>query len=317
MAAKTRKFTLGQRAVHLVVFFILSVALYALVFWLYVEVLGFEHPKTWFLKRANANWSYRVELMDRRLDEYEQILNTLEQRDNDVYRSVFGMNEIPGEVREAGISGPGRYDEVEGLADGSLLKTTALRLDKLTKKAYIQSKSFDEVHALSVKAGDMATSVPSICPLYTDDRFILSSTFGYRSDPKHGGLSRHEGIDLATEIGNPVYATGDGVIEEAGSILRGYGNQILIDHGFGYQSRYAHLHTILVKKGQEVKRGDLIAYSGNSGKSTGAHLHYEVLYRKHPVNPLNYMDINLPTAEYRTMVNVVPREKGTKGRKRR
>jgi len=298
-------------------FLIVSVLLYLLCFWLYNSVLGWQQPKSAILRLKNAEWAYKVELMDNRMDEYEDILNSLAQRDNDVYRSVFGMNEIPDEVREAGISGPSQYDEVEGLADGSLLKATAKRLGRLTKKAYIQSRSYDEVLALAFKAGDMVNCVPSICPLCPDDYMVLTSTFGYRSDPKFGHMARHEGIDLATETGNPVYATGDGVVTETGNILRGYGNQILIDHGFGYETRYAHLNTILVEPGQVVKRGDHIGYSGNSGKSTGAHLHYEVRYRKVPVNPMNYMDIDIPLSDYKSMVNTVPYEKGKKPRKRR
>ena len=149
-------------------FFVLTVAMYALFFWLYNVVFELEQPMSYFLRRRNSSWAAKVELMGRRMDTYEEILNHLEQRDNEVYRSVFGMNEIPSEVRDAGIGGVNRYEPFADLSDSSLLKTTAIRLDRLTKKAYIQSKSFDEVFALAVSAGDMGTSVPSIPPMYPD-----------------------------------------------------------------------------------------------------------------------------------------------------
>lgn len=303
--------------VRAVGFFALTVAMYALFFWLYNVVLGLEQPMSYFLRRRNSSWATRVELMSRRMDTYQEILDQLEQRDNEVYRSVFGMNEIPSEVRDAGIGGVNRYEAFADLSDSSLLKTTAIRLDRLTKKAYIQSKSFDEVFALAVSAGDMAASVPSIPPMYPDAYIMLTSTFGYREDPVWGGAARHTGIDLATDKGNPVYATGDGVVENVSSDSRGYGIMVVIDHGFGYKTRYAHLNAAVVTEGQEVKRGDHIAYSGQTGKCTGAHLHYEVLYRNNYVNPLNYMDLDIHLADYRNMVQLVPRQKGTSARRRR
>lgn len=295
-------------------FLAVSLGLYFLYFWIYADVLGLPQPKTFFLERRNAGWEAKIELMNSRLDALEESLSSLQQRDDDVYRSVFGMKEIPPEVRNSGIAGDGRY---EALPDSSMLKSTAVRMDRLTKMAYIQSKSLDEVMALALKAGDMTSCVPSICPLYPDDHIRYTSSFGYRIDPKWGGLARHTGIDLATDIGNPVYATGDGVVVEAVSDMRGYGRYIIIDHGFGYRTRYAHLDKILVKEGQEVRRGDNIAYSGNSGKSTGAHLHYEVMYRGNYVNPMNYLDLDISLEDYRNLVRMVAREAGTSAKKKR
>jgi len=298
-------------------FLLTSVVFYVFCFWIYNGVLGLEKPKTYFLKRKNAEWTARVDLLDHRLDQYEETLNSLAQRDNDVYRSVFGMNEIPDGVRNAGIVGDGRFVPLSELADSSLLKVAALRLDVLTKKAYIQSRSYDEISALAMKSGDMVTCVPSIPPMVPDDLIQLTSTFGYRIDPNWGGVARHTGIDLATDTGNPVYSTGDGVVEEVVSDRNGYGKYVVVDHGFGYKSRYAHLDDFIVEEGQVVKRGQHIGYSGNSGKTTGAHLHYEVIYRNNYVNPLNYMDLDIPLDDYRRMVTVVPRESGTTARKRR
>ena len=151
-------------------------------------------------------------------------------------------------------------------------------------------------------AGDMISCVPSVPPLVPDPSKVhLSSGFGYRTDPVYGGGENHGGQDFATASGMPVYATGDGVVVQAEFKSNGYGNQIVIDHGYGYQTRYAHLSVISVVAGMKVKRGELIGNVGSTGKSTGPHLHYEVVYRGNRVNPMNYMDFKMPVDEYRSM----------------
>jgi murein DD-endopeptidase MepM/ murein hydrolase activator NlpD len=178
-----------------------------------------------------------------------------------------------------------------------------VRLDILTKKTYIQSKSFDEIAHLSKRAGDMASCIPAISPVTTDRRiYRLSSSFGYRADPFSGRTKRHTGVDFALKPGNPIYATGDGVVESVKFELFGYGNQVLINHGFGYKTRYAHLKTVGVAEGMKIKRGECIGLSGNSGRSSGPHLHYEVLYKDRHVNPANYYDLTITPDEYATMV---------------
>jgi murein DD-endopeptidase MepM/ murein hydrolase activator NlpD len=187
-------------------------------------------------------------------------------------------------------------------SDG-LLKKTAVRLDVLTKKTYVQSRSFDEVAQLSKRAGDMAMCIPAIPPVNPDPSiYRLSSSFGYRSDPFTGRSKRHTGVDFAMKPGNPIYVTGDGVVESVKFEFFGYGNQVLIDHGFGYKTRYAHLKSVGVVEGMKVKRGECIGESGNSGRSSGPHLHYEVLYKGAPVNPANYFDLTITPEEYATMV---------------
>lgn len=300
----------GRRVFRVVAFFVVTMALSVLYFWIYTGVLGWELPKTALLKYCNAGWSAKVALMDRNLDAVSASLEELAGRDNNVYRSVFGMNEIPDAVRNAGLSGENRYEELDGVTKDGMLASTVVRLDVLTKKAYIQSKSYDEIWGLAVRAGDMASCVPSIPPIYPDPKtYRYTSPFGNRADPIGGYRARHTGIDLATDKGNPVYATGDGVVEDVVSERGGYGRYVIINHGFGYKTRYAHLNEIVVTEGQQVRRGDHIAYSGNSGKSTGAHLHYEVIYKGNYVNPLNYMDLHIDLGDYRSMVTLVPKQK--------
>lgn len=284
-------------------FFVVSIAMAALYFWLYTSVLGLELPKTALLKKENARWCSKMELLNRQLDKYDDALLSLQMRDEDIYRSIFGMNEVPDEVRNAGFGGVNRYGYLEDMRDGGLLKNTVTRLDVLTKKTYVQSKSFDEVALLSKRAGDMASCIPAIPPINPDLKvYRLSSSFGYRSDPFTGKTKRHTGTDFALKPGNPVYATGDGVVESVRFDFFGYGNSVLIDHGFGYKTRYAHLKSISVVEGMKVKRGEFIGESGNSGRSSGPHLHYEVIYKGRHINPANYFDLSITPEEYAAMV---------------
>ena len=280
-----------------------SAALAVFYMWIYTAVLGQELPKTKLLKKDNAEWRSKVEVMNAKLDEYDRALVTLQHRDNDIYRSIFGMNEIPVEVRNAGFGGVNRYAHYDDVDPNGILKNAAVRLDVLSKKTYVQSKSFDEISQLSRRAGEMASCIPAIPPMCPEPgKYRLSSSFGYRSDPFSKRTQRHHGVDFAMKSGNLLYATGDGVVESVKFELWGYGNQVVIDHGFGYKTRYAHMSTIAVAEGMKVKRGECIGESGNSGRSSGPHLHYEVLYKGAPVNPANYFDLTITPEEYATMV---------------
>ncbi len=283
--------------------FLGSVALAMLYFFLYTSVLGNDSPKLAILKLENARWVSRMEVLNRRLDSYETTLKALETRNDDIYRSIFGMNEIPDELRKSGIGGLNRYDYLADAQPGGPLVRTSERLDRLTKETYVQSKSFDEVATMSKRAGDMASCIPAIPPFSPEKgKYTLSSPFGYRSDPMSGETRYHDGQDFAMKPGTPVYTTGDGVVEYVKFSFTGYGNEILIDHGFGYKTRYAHMSMVSVAEGMKLKRGDCIGESGNSGKSTGPHLHYEVIYRGERVNPMNYLDMDMPVKEYAEMV---------------
>ena len=242
-------------------------------------------------------------------DQYVQIGNTISHvdgsqiRDDEIYRSIFGMSEIPSSVRKAGIGGVDKYSYLDGLEPSNTLKNTLLRLDKLTRMTYVQSKSFDDVAAVSKRAGDMASCIPAIPPIVPDaSKYNFSSPFGYRTDPFTGEARLHSGVDLAMKVGNPVYATGDAVVEAVNFDFFGYGNTIILNHGFGYQTLYAHLNSVNVIEGMKVKRGDCIAETGQSGRASGPHLHYEVHYKGEKVNPANYFDLSMSKDEYLAMV---------------
>lgn len=286
-------------SVQLLLSFIVGGMLFLFYMWFYVFVSGADLPKTAILKLQNAIWSTRMDQMSKQLDRYDQLLSLMEMRDNRIYRSVYGLDEIPQAVRGSGLGGEHRYAALEGTA---LLDITR-RLDVLEKRAYIQSKSFDDVAAVQQTAGDMALHIPAIPPMDTDpSTYRMSSPFGYRSDPLLGYTKRHTGMDFACPPGNPIYATGDGVVVLAKYDHSGYGRHVEIDHGFGYVTRYAHMSRLDVEVGQVVRRGDCIGLSGRSGRITGPHLHYEVIYRGNYVNPAWYMDLDMPSKDYMEMV---------------
>ena len=286
-------------SVQLLLSFIVGGMLFLFYMWFYVFVLGADLPKTAILKLQNAIWSTRIDQMSKQLDRYSELLSLMEMRDNRIYRSVYGLDEIPEAVRGSGLGGEHRYAALEGTA---LLDITR-RLDVLEKRAYIQSKSFDDVAAVQQTAGDMALHIPAIPPMDTDpSTYRMSSPFGYRSDPLLGYTKRHTGMDFACPPGNPIYATGDGVVVLAKYDHSGYGRHVEIDHGFGYVTRYAHMSRLDVEDGQVVRRGDCIGLSGRSGRITGPHLHYEVIYRNNYVNPAWYMDLDMPSKDYMEMV---------------
>ena len=279
-----------------------SVALLVALLLGHTYVLGFDLPKTMLLKQRNAEWAAKVELLNARLDEEEAVLDGLEKRDNGIYRSIFGMNEIPSGIREAGLGG-GRFGRLASMPRHSALRRTAMRLDRLTKKAYIQSKSFDDVAAMAGQAGSMALCIPAIIPVRPDARkFRFTSAFGYRRDPFSQQSRFHAGDDFSCDTGTPVHATADGVVEQVRNEFSGYGLSVLVNHGFGYQTRYAHLSRIDVTDGQPVRRGAQLGLSGNTGRSTGPHVHYEVIYRGKPVDPGDYFDVGIPADEYQTLV---------------
>ena len=272
-------------------------------FWLYTSVLGLDLPKTARLKREAALWESRMAVVNRRLNLYETTLKGVEDMDDRVYRSIYGLSEIPAAAKSSGLGSPQKYAALDAAGAPAGLKATLLRMDNLAKRAYLQSISLDEVKTISLTAGDMLSHIPSVPPILPDrSQFHLASPFGRRIDPVYGGVRMHEGQDFASHIGYPVYATGDGVVVKAEFRFTGYGNEIIIDHGFGYKTRYAHLSKINVAEGMKVSRGDNIGAVGNTGKSTGPHLHYEVIYRDSPVNPWQYMNLDMSPDEYRAMV---------------
>ncbi|MFA5713397.1 MAG: M23 family metallopeptidase [Bacteroidales bacterium] len=285
-------------------YFLFSIALSSLYFFAYTSLFKLESPKYLLLKRENEQWLNRLYLLNSKLQRVEEALSIFEIRDNNLYRPIFGMDEIPEDYRKSGFGGVERYSYLRNFDRSGLLIKSANRLDLISKRAYLQSSSFDDLTLLANDVDKMTFCVPAIPPVNIGSKDIrYSSSFGYRRDPFKKEFRLHTGVDLAGPLGESIYATGNGKVIQIGYDYFGYGKFLIIDHGFGYKTKYAHLKSALVAIGDSVERGDIIAHMGNSGRSTGAHLHYEIIYRNRVVNPLNYFNIDVSEEQFLTLIN--------------
>ena len=268
----------------------------------------FDSPKEKMLIRELDNMALQYELMNEKLSQVSAVLDNVQDRDDNIYRVIFEADPIPSSIRKAGIGGVNRYEKLEGYNNSELIISTAQKLDQISKQLYIQSKSFDEVIEMATKKSDMLASIPAIQPVTNKELKRLSSGYGRRIDPYYKKPKFHYGVDFSAPQGTPIYATGNGTIKKTKKSRRGFGNHIVIDHGYGYESLYAHMQKYTVRRGQKVKRGDLIGYVGNSGKSTAPHLHYEVHKNGIKVNPAYYFHNDLTPEEFDRMLELAAQE---------
>jgi murein DD-endopeptidase MepM/ murein hydrolase activator NlpD len=246
----------------------------------------------------------QYDLLNKKMKQVQTVLNDLQDRDDNIYRVIFESDPIPSSIRNAGFGGSDRYKDLEGYGNTQLMKETTERLDRITKQLYIQSKSFDEVVKMAKGKEKLIASIPAIMPLNNKNLKHLPSGYGWRTHPIYKTQEFHPGMDFTAEQGTPIYATGDGVVEIADANAQGYGNHVVINHGFGYQTLYGHMSKIATTPGKKVKRGDLIGYVGSTGLSTGPHVHYEVIKNGEKVNPINFYYNDLSPQEYQLMLEL-------------
>ncbi len=298
------KVRLGIRDILLrfMAFFIGSVII-ALIYWLVFAVF-FDSPKEKALEREIEQLTLQYEMINREMSNVEKVLDDLQKTDDNLYRTIFEAEPIPVTLREGGVGGVNRYKNLEGYSNSDLVIETTSRLDKIRKRIYLQSKSFDEMIQLAKRKEDMLKSVPAILPIANEDLTRTASGYGLRVHPIYKIIKFHSGMDFTAPAGTDVYATGDGVIASVQSSQRGLGKNIIIDHGFGYMSIYAHLSNFNVRPGQKVRRGDVIGYVGNTGTSVANHLHYEIKLNGRNVDPVNYYFEDLSPSEYERMIEI-------------
>ncbi len=254
-------------------------------------------------KRTIQNYELQFDILNKKLSQLESVVANVEERDNNLYRVYFEASPIPEEQRYAGFGGVNRYRDLEGYDNSELIINTTKRLDILTKQTVVQSRSLDEIERLAENKSELIAAIPTIQPIKNKDLTRVASGFGYRIDPFTKKRRFHYGMDFTAKRGTPVYATGNGIVKRADNRSSGYGRHIRIDHGFGYVSLYAHLTKYNVRRGQKVKRGDIIGYVGNTGRSAGPHLHYEILKDKKKINPLNFYYGNLSPKEFEALLS--------------
>jgi murein DD-endopeptidase MepM/ murein hydrolase activator NlpD len=286
---------------------LLSVLAFGLVF--SAVVIGFAYnffssPKEKMLQREIEQYKLQYKMLNDRLDLFSAVLDDLQDRDDNIYRVIFEAEPVPNSVRKAGYGGTDRYAKLEGYGNSEIIKNTTKKLDIITSRLYVQSKSFDDVFSLAKSKEKLAASIPAIQPLANNDLRRVGSYFGYRTDPFYKVAKFHEGMDFTAPVGTPIHATGDGVVLKVERERGGYGNSILISHGFSYETLYAHLSKINVQRGQVIKRGQVIGLVGNTGKSTAPHLHYEVHKSGSPINPINYFFNDITPDEYQKMIEL-------------
>ncbi|UKJ05814.1 M23 family metallopeptidase [Solitalea lacus] len=265
-----------------------------------------DSPKEKKLKREIEQLSLQYDILRKRIKQLDAVVTDLQERDNNIYRVIFESEPITSDEWQTGFAGIHHYKALESSNYSALMIETTRKLDELAKKMFIQSKSYDFLVKEVKNKDKMLASVPAIQPVSNRDLTRMASGYGYRIHPIYKTRKFHAGMDFTSQTGTPIYATGDGVVTTAG-IERGYGNEVVINHGYGYSTLYGHMSKIATRVGQRVKRGEVIGYVGNTGASTGPHLHYEVHKGGKPVNPINYYFNDLSPAEYEKMLELSSR----------
>jgi hypothetical protein len=262
----------------------------------------FKDPETARLSREVKFLKGQISELNDQIDTLELFVNDLEEKDDNVYRSIFGAEPYPEHLRKGGIGGSDRYKDLKGYDNSEDIIETQKRINRLQRALVSQSKSFEEVYELAKSKDTMLKCIPAIQPVSNKDLKRLASGFGMRIHPIYKIAKMHTGLDFTADIGTEIYATGDGVIESIESKYSGYGQHVIINHGFGYESLYAHMSRVAVRPGQKVRRGQIIGYVGNTGTSTGPHLHYEVMKNGEKVDPSFYFYSDITPEQYEDML---------------
>lgn len=295
----------------------LTVAILIAVGLLFAFNKYFESPKELSLRKENEELKYHYEVLSDQMADVSNMVTSLRERDDNIYRVIFEAEPIPSSIRQAGVGGSDKYQDLlnSSLTQEDLILDNFKRIDLLKRQMYVQTKSYDEIVNLAINKEEMMAAIPAIQPVSNVELTRLASGYGRRIHPIYKVKRMHSGLDFAAPRGTPVYATGAGKVKKAqvSHLKTGYGNQIEIDHGYGYVTKYAHLQMLAVKKGQNVKRGDLIGYVGSTGGSTAPHVHYEIIKNGRKINPIQYIIQDVTDDEYDKLLELASRENQSLG----
>jgi murein DD-endopeptidase MepM/ murein hydrolase activator NlpD len=293
----------------------LSVSLILAVGIIIVYNAYFDSPKEAQLKKENKELQFYYEMMEKEVDNVQKVLSSLQERDDEVYRNIMGAEPIPSSIRAAGVGGAERYKNIieSELERENLILDMMQELDKVKKQMYIQTKSYDEILEMAENKEEMMASIPAIQPIPNKELKRLASGFGMRMHPILKVVRPHEGCDFSAPRGTPIYATGDGEVVRVSSTFGGFGKLVVIDHGYGFITKYAHMSSFNVKRGDKVKRGDCIGFVGTTGTSTAPHLHYEIHKDGKPINPVHYFYQDVSDEEYEKLLELSSRENQSLG----
>ena len=307
------KTTTGDIILNAVGIFSLTMAMAVGLLLLYSNY--FESPKEVILKNEVKEMEFYFEELQNKVKDLDKILANMAYRDDNIYRVVLGSEPIDKSIREAGVGGVDRYEDIKNkeIIHEDIIVNLNESIDQLRRKVYIESRSHDEIIGLADNKEKLFAAIPAIQPIPKKATVVLASGFGIRIHPIYKVRKMHSGIDFAAPIGTPIYAAADGVIDNIEVSFTGYGKKVEIDHGFGYRTRYAHMHAFAVRNGQHVKRGELIGFVGDTGLSTAPHLHYEVFINGAQVNPIHYFFNDLNPAEYAKIIELASIENQSLG----
>lgn len=270
---------------------------------LYLFLIFFPSPQEKQLLREKATMESQLEVLNSQVDQMQVVMTDLQQRDDNLYRVLFGAEPIPMSLRQGAQRKIDYYEQLAQMTNSELVADLTLKVDLLEKEMYVQAKSYDEVAQMAKEQEIRMENIPAIQPVMNKDLKRVASGYGMRIDPVYHVRKFHQGMDFTAPTGTEIFATGNARVEFTGW-KQGYGNTVILDHGYGYKTLYAHLYKSLVRKGQKVRRSDIIALVGNTGKSTGPHLHYEVRLNGKPVDPRNYYFYDLSPEEYDQMIQL-------------
>jgi murein DD-endopeptidase MepM/ murein hydrolase activator NlpD len=295
------RYTVGQKIWAVLKQLLIGVGIGVVIYLVVIYVM--DSPREQHLKKENKLLLAQYNVLSHRIDEYQKVLDELQERDDHLYRATFNAEPIPMTIRRPGFGGTNRYAHLMDMTNSKLVVAITQKLDIMTKSMYVQSNSYDELVELIKQKEQRMENIPAIRPLSGKDMKGLSSGFGMRVHPLFGELRMHTGVDLNADAGSPIFATGNGIVESA-DWGNGYGNCVIINHGFGFKSLYGHCKDMMVKKGDKVKRWQKIATVGMTGFASGNHVHYEVLVKDIPDNPVKYFFMDLSPEEYSEMLYI-------------
>lgn len=275
----------------------------------------FDSPKEALLKKENQELQLYYDILEKEMEAVNSMMLALQERDDNVYRVIFEAEAIPSTIRSAGFGGAHRYKNLleSGLAKEELILNNFQKVDKLKKQMYIQTKSYDEILEMAKDKSNMLASIPAIQPINNQELTRLASGYGMRIHPILKVRKLHTGLDYSAPRGTPIYATGDGTVTTVRTNFGGYGKEVEIDHGYGFVTKYAHMDSFNVKKGQKIKRGECIGYVGTTGSSTAPHCHYEIIKDGVKINPVHYIFKDINPEEYEKLLELASVENQSLG----
>jgi murein DD-endopeptidase MepM/ murein hydrolase activator NlpD len=255
-------------------------------------------PGEKLLRAENERMRYQYQDLSKEIEELELQMKELEKRDNDVYRTIFEAEPIPDTARANAIEREKEIAKVENMRDNELVRSIYGSLNNLSSRITAQKKSYEELSKLVKNKEQLLSATPAIQPVANKDLNRIASGFGYRIDPIYKTPKMHAGLDFSAPQGTPIYATANGTVRLATYSDAGYGNHVIINHGYGYETLYGHMVRIKARSGQKVSRGEIIGYVGSTGKSTGPHCHYEVHKNGQKLDPIYFFYNDLSPQQF-------------------